>query len=109
MNQSSLVVTVPSENDRLAVLIAHAGTLFAWFLAPLVVFLLKRGTSRYAEYHALQALIWSALGTVVSALTCGLAIPVFLAFHLYAAWRIHRGGEYEYPIAGDVARGFLKA
>jgi uncharacterized membrane protein len=108
---SPLVVTVPSStpNERLAAMIAHAGTVFAWFIAPLCVFVLKRGESRYAEFHALQALLWSVFGTVVSALTCGVAIPVFLAFHLYAAWRIHRGEEYEYPVAGDVARGWLKA
>jgi uncharacterized Tic20 family protein len=110
MNESSLqVVSVPSSNERLAAMIAHAGTAFAWFIAPLCVFVVKRGESRYAEFHALQALVWSLFGTVVSALTCGVAIPVFLAFHIYAAWRVHRGEEYEYPLAGDVARGWLKA
>ena len=96
-------------NERLAAVIAHAGTWFAWFLAPLVVWLLRRGESRYAEFHALQALLWSIFGTIVSALTCGVAIPVFLAFHLYAAWKVYRGEEYEYPIAGDLARGFMSA
>ncbi len=94
-------------NDRLAAVIAHAGTWFAWFLAPLFVWILRRGESRYAEFHALQALIWSVFGTIVSALTCGVAIPVFLAFHLYAAWKVYRGEEYEYPIAGDLARGIV--
>jgi uncharacterized membrane protein len=95
------------KNDRLAAIVAHAGTWFAWFLAPLLVWILRRGESRYAEFHALQALIWSIFGTVVSALTCGVAIPVFLAFHMYAAWKIYKGEEYEYPIAGDLARGMV--
>jgi uncharacterized protein len=94
-------------NDRLAAIVAHAGTWFAWFLAPLLVWLLRRGESRYAEFHALQALLWSIFGTVVSAVTCGVAIPVFLAFHMYAAWKIYKGEEYEYPIAGDLARGMV--
>jgi uncharacterized membrane protein len=94
-------------NDRLAAIVAHAGTWFAWFLAPLLVWLLRRGESRYAEFHALQALLWSIFGTVVSAVTCGIAIPVFLAFHMYAAWKIYKGEEYEYPIAGDLARGMV--
>ncbi len=96
-------------NDRLAAVIAHAGTWFAWFLAPLLVWILRRGESRYAEFHALQALLWSVFGTIVSALTCGVAIPVFLGFHLYAAWKVYRGEEYEYPIAGDLARGIVYA
>jgi len=94
-------------NDRLAAIVAHAGTWFAWFFAPLLVWILRRGESRYAEFHALQALLWSVFGTVVSAVTCGLAIPVFLAFHIYAAWKIYKGEEYEYPIAGDLARGMM--
>ncbi|HEY2365209.1 MAG TPA: hypothetical protein VGH87_02445, partial [Polyangiaceae bacterium] len=79
----------------------------AWFLAPLLVWVLRRGESRYAEFHALQALLWSIFGTVVSAVTCGVAIPVFLAFHMYAAWKIYKGEEYEYPIAGELARGMV--
>ena len=94
-------------NDRLAAIVAHAGTWFAWFFAPLLVWVLRRGESRYAEFHALQALLWSVFGTIVSTLTCGVAIPVFLAFHLYAAWKIYKGEEYEYPIAGDLARGMM--
>ena len=100
--------TVPSSNDRIAAVIAHGGTAFAWFVAPLCVYLLKRGESRYAEYHALQALLWSVFGTVVSALTCGVAIPVFLGFHIYAAYKVYKGEEYEYPIAGDFARGWTQ-
>ncbi len=96
-------------NDRLAAIVAHAGTWFAWFFAPLLVWILRRGESRYAEFHALQALLWSIFGTVVSAVTCGIAIPVFLAFHMYAAWKIYKGEEYEYPIAGDLARGMVTA
>lgn len=94
-------------NDRLAAIVAHAGTWFAWFLAPLLVWILRRGESRYAEFHALQALLWSIFGTIVSAVTCGVAIPVFLAFHIYAAWKVYKGEDYEYPIAGDLARGMM--
>ncbi len=93
-----------SSSDRLSAIIAHGGTAFAWFLAPLVVYLIKRNDSRWAEYHALQALLWSLLGTVLSVLTCGAAIPVFLGFHLYAAYKIFIGEDYSYPIVGDVAR-----
>ena len=78
-------------------------------MAPLIVYLVKRGESKWVEHQAMQALLWSLFGTLVSALTCGVAIPVFLGFHLYAAWRIHRGEEYEYPIAGDLARGIVSS
>jgi uncharacterized protein len=104
---TSLSFDRPSSHERLAVLIAHAGTLFAWFLAPLVVYLLKRNESRYVEFHALQSLLWSLMGTLVAMATCGAAIPVFLVWHLVAAYRASEGVDYEYPIVGEIAHGLM--
>jgi uncharacterized protein len=104
---TTCLTTAPSSSDRTAVFIAHAGTAIAWFLAPLVVYLVKRGDSKYVEFHALQSLLWSLAGTLVSLATCGLAIPVFLAWHIFAAYRTYKGSEYEYPVVGDFARGLV--
>lgn len=104
---SGSLATVPSQRERFAVLIAHAGTWFGWFLAPLFVYVLKRGDSRWVEHHAMQSFLWSLLGTVLAAVTCGVAIPLFLGWHLYAAYRIHRGDDYDYPIVGDFSRGLV--
>lgn len=93
-----------SGEDRFALVLAHGGTCFAWFLAPLVVYLLKRESSRRVAYEALQALLWSALGSVVAIATCGLAIPVFLAWHVIGAVRALSGQRFEYPLVADVAR-----
>lgn len=72
----SVAITVrPTSQERLAATLAHAGTFVAWTLAPLVVYALKKGESRYVEFQALQALLWSLLGTVISIATCGVAIP----------------------------------
>ena len=101
------LATQPSSSERLAATFAHGGTLFAWFLAPLAVFLLKRGESRYVEHQALQALLWSAVGTIVSIATCGLAIPVFLVWHIVAAVKVMDGRAYEYPFVGDLSRRLL--
>lgn len=105
MNTMSLATTSsPSQNERIAAAIAHAGTWVAWFLAPLLVYLLERDRSRYTAHQALQALLWSAFGTLVSLVTCGLAVPVFMVFHLVAAVRALEGQDYEYPLVGDLAR-----
>ncbi len=111
MNESySMTTTTPeTSNDRLLAAIAHGGTWFSWFLAPLIIWALKRGQSRYVEFQALQALLWSAFGTIVSALTCGLAIPVFMCWHLWACWKVLNNEEYEYPIVGDFARGWMSS
>jgi uncharacterized Tic20 family protein len=89
--------------DRFALVLAHGGTCFAWFLAPMIVYLLKRDSSRRVAYEALQALLWSALGTLVAIATCGLAIPVFLVWHVLGAIRACEGRPFEYPLVAEVA------
>lgn len=98
LSESSYV----SQSDRITAAIAHAGTCFAWFLAPLVVWLLEKDRSSFVGRQALQALLWSAFGTLVSVVTCGVAIPVFMCFHVYAAVRILRGDDYQYPLIGEL-------
>ena len=95
-------------NDHVAAFIAHAGTCFAWFLAPLVVYLVLPRSSRWARFQALQSLLWSLLGTLISFATCGLAIPVFLVWHVLAAMRT-RDGDYTYPLVGETARSIAYA
>ena len=98
---------VPSSQDRIAALIAHGGTLVAWTFAPLIVYLVSRKESRYREFHALQSLLWSLLGTALAAATCGVVIPVFMVFHAIAAYKTLCGEHYEYPIVGEFARSLM--
>ncbi len=102
MNPMTLA-TRPSSNERIAATIAHAGTAVAWFVAPLVVYLVLPRESRWARFHALQSLLWSLLGTLVSLVTCGLAIPVFLVWHVIAAVKTLGDRDYEYPLVGKAA------
>jgi uncharacterized Tic20 family protein len=108
METMSLVTTRRSSSERLAVLIAHAGTLVAWILAPLLVYLLKRGDSRYVEFQAMQSLVWSTVGTLLAFVTWGVAIPIFLVWHIVAAVKTANGEDYEYPLIGDFVRGLLR-
>jgi hypothetical protein len=102
-NASSLTLH-RSPDERTAAAIAHAGTCVAWFVAPLVVYLVSRERSPWVARQALAALLWSGLGTVAGALTCGLAIPLFLVVHVWAALVVLRGDEMEYPIVSGWAR-----
>lgn len=92
---------------RVAAVLAHAGGLFGWFILPLAVYLVERRRNTFAEFHALQAMLWSLLGTAVTAATCGLALPVFLVFHAWAAVKILRDEDYEYPVVGEFAKTLL--
>jgi uncharacterized membrane protein len=100
---TALFIGARDPNDHVAAFVAHAGTCFAWFLAPLVVYLVLPRSSRWARFQALQSLLWSLFGTLVSIATCGLAIPVFLVWHVLAAVRTLEG-DYTYPLVGDAAR-----
>jgi uncharacterized membrane protein len=102
MSPTSLALQ-PTSNERLAAIIAHAGTAVAWFIAPLLVFLVLPRDSRWARFHALQSLLWSLVGTLVSLATCGLAIPVFLVWHVVAAVKTLGDSDYEYPLVGEAA------
>ncbi len=101
--RTSLSVS-PDSSDRVAATVAHAGTLVGWFLAPLLVYLVLPRDCRWARFHALQSLYWSLFGSLVSLATCGLAIPFFLCWHVYAAIKTLSGEDYEYPLVGEMAR-----
>jgi hypothetical protein len=47
----------PTEDERLFAMLAHLLQLFAGFIPPLVIFLVKK-QSRFVAFHALQALLW---------------------------------------------------
>jgi uncharacterized protein len=108
MEANLTAIESPTSNERTAAFLAHAGTFVAWTIAPLCVYLIKRGESRYVEYQALQALLWSLGGTVLSIATCGLAIPVFMVFHVLAAIKCANGETYEYPVVADFAKRMMR-
>jgi uncharacterized membrane protein len=101
---STTLAAPPTSNERFAAVVAHAGTVLAWFLVPLLVFLVMPREARWARYHALQSLLWSLLGTLLGLLTFGLAVPLFLVWHVIAAVKMMRDGDYEYPLVGEGAR-----
>jgi uncharacterized Tic20 family protein len=48
---------VPTADERTMALLAHLLQIFAGFIAPLVIYFVKR-ESEFVKFHALQALIW---------------------------------------------------
>jgi len=56
MSQAILDVQPPSQDERTMATLAHVLQLVGWWIAPLVIFLVKR-ESRFTSFHALQALL----------------------------------------------------
>jgi uncharacterized protein len=57
--------TPPTSDERTFAMLAHLLQLFGGFIAPLVIYLVKRD-SRFVAFHALQALIWQVTYFVLS-------------------------------------------
>ncbi len=54
--QSTESLPVPSSDEKLLALLAHVLQLVSWFIAPLVILLVKR-ESKFVRFHALQVLL----------------------------------------------------
>ena len=65
-------------------MLAHVLQLFGGFIAPLVIFLVKRD-SKFVRYHALQPLIWQCVVMVATMLLMfGFMITMFLTMPVEA-------------------------
>jgi uncharacterized protein len=54
----------PSQDERTMAVLAHALQVVGWWIAPLIIFLVKR-ESKFVSFHALQALLLQAAYAVV--------------------------------------------
>jgi uncharacterized Tic20 family protein len=50
----------PTQDERTMAILAHVLQIVGWWIAPLIIFLIKR-ESRFASFHALQALFLQIL------------------------------------------------
>jgi uncharacterized membrane protein len=50
-------VAGPTQDERTFATLAHALQVAGWWIAPLIILLVKR-ESRFVKFHALQALLW---------------------------------------------------
>ena len=53
------------KNDRTMAMLAHLLAIFTGFLGPLILYFVKRDDSKFAAFHALQALYFTLLVAVV--------------------------------------------
>jgi uncharacterized membrane protein len=55
---------IPTQDERTMATLAHVLQLVGWWIAPLVIFLVKR-ESRFVSFHALQALLLQIVHVIV--------------------------------------------
>jgi uncharacterized Tic20 family protein len=100
-----------SSEDKLWVIIAHLGPLVASFIAPLVVWLVKRDENEFIADQARESLNFSitmAIAYLVSSVLMACFIGIFLlpvvivvaiVFAIIAAVQSSDGVRYRYPFA----------
>ncbi len=69
----------PGPDERSFAMLAHALQIVGWFIAPLVIFLVRR-ESRFVAFHALQALLFQiAYMVLMGILFAGMFAAMFLS------------------------------
>jgi uncharacterized Tic20 family protein len=64
VTEAAIEVQPPSQDERTMAILAHVLQLVGWWIAPLVIFLVKR-ESRFTSFHALQALLLQIIQVIL--------------------------------------------
>jgi uncharacterized Tic20 family protein len=84
----------PTQEERTIAMLAHVLSMFAGFVAPLVIYFVKRRESAFVAFHALQAFIWHLC----------LMITMFGTFLVFAVMMFATQGVHGYaPFPGPRA------
>jgi uncharacterized Tic20 family protein len=107
---------IPGPDERTNAMLAHLLAIFTGFLGPLVIWLVSKDQSTFADHHGKEALNFQLFYLVVGAglaavtmLTLGLAILVvfplliaigilFLVWEIQACLAANRGEWFRYPV-----------
>ena len=99
-----------TNDDRQMATLAHALTLVAGFLAPLIIWITKKGESAFVDEHTKEALnfqLTMLIGWMIAVISAVVLIgflfmPVLIVvqylFPILAAIAANRGEYYQYPL-----------
>jgi len=79
-------------------MLSHLGVLVVGFIAPLIIWQMKKDESEFVTRHAKDSLNFHITWTIVALFTCGLGGIVSLIFAIIAGLTANRGEEYQYPM-----------
>ena len=94
----------PSSDEKMFAAIAHASGCIFWIVGPAVIWFLKKDSSSFVAYHAIQAAIYQVVAMVIlvvlSVCTFGfgtLLYPVLWLPALFWAWKAYNGSPDGFP------------
>lgn len=106
LGQEDQPITPPTSEERSMALLAHVLGLIVWFIAPLVIYLVKKDESRYVAEHAKEALNFQITMTIIAIVMFISIIGIFLLWILgivctvliiVATIKASEGKMYRYP------------
>ena len=109
MGEESLPVTTPSQDDKTMAILAHILTIVGGFLAPLIIYLIKKDDSPFAVAHAKESLNFQItmfiayiisfilIFVIIGAFLLGILFIVNLILVIVATIKASEGKYYKYP------------
>jgi len=92
VTEAAIEMQPPSQEERTMAVLAHVLQLFGWWVAPLVIFLIKR-ESRFTSFHALQALLLQIASVILMILMVIFVVLWFaISFSTFALHPPAKGG-----------------
>ncbi len=90
--------------ERTFALAAHLLAFVFPVFGPLIVYFIKKDSSRYVAYHAVQATVFQVITYLIGSATCGIGF-ILLILPILAALKANKG-EWEdpYPLIGGIGR-----
>ena len=99
----------PTQDEKNIAMLSHVLTLFAGFIPPLVIYILKKDESEYIREHAVESLnfqitvmIYAIISAFLIIVLIGILFLVVLGFFflitvIVATVKASEGDFYEYP------------
>lgn len=101
----------PSKDACMWAMLCHLLAIFTGFIAPLIIWLIKKGEDPFVDHHGKEALnfqITVAIALIISWLLCFVCVGVVLlpavwiadlVFLIIAAIKANNGEAYRYPVS----------
>ena len=67
-------IVPPTSDEKTLALLSHILTLVTWFIAPLVIYLIKKDDSKFVSDHAKESLNFQ----ITLAIACAVCIPLMI-------------------------------
>ena len=99
-------VVAPSNDDKTMATLSHVLTLVAGFIAPLIIYLIKKDQSAFVAHHARESLnfqitifiiVVALFITIVGILLVWVVAIISLVFVIMATIKASEGKLYKYP------------